>query len=87
MAKAYLFLSPFGAALAYGLAALQGADHAHLPHHRGGGPRALPSTVPAPFLRGARAADDMGWINVILKLLRDASPGHRFLISRRILCG
>ena len=70
MAKAYLVISPFGAAFAYGLAALQGADHAHLPHHRGGRPSRAALDGPCSIsCVASRAVDDMGWINVILKLL------------------
>lgn len=69
IAKTYLVLSPFGAALAYGLAALQGADTRTSVIISGAAFLLCLGWSLLYFVRGSSAESDMGWINAILRLL------------------
>jgi hypothetical protein len=68
-AKAWLVLSPFGTALAYGLAAIQGADTRTCLIIAGAMLLLCLFFSGLYYLRGSKATGDLGWINMILRLI------------------
>ena len=69
VAKALLVISPFAAALAYGLAAIQGADTRSSFIIAGVMFAMCLVWALLYYLRGSKAVGDMGWINLILRLI------------------
>lgn len=67
--KALLVLSPFGAALAYGIAALQGAETRSCLIIAGTMFAMCLGASLLYGLRGSKANSDLVWINLILRLL------------------